>query len=136
MLMQLHESHQSSVRTKMRARLLAYWPGMENDIDNIILSCKMCQEQLPSNPWEPIISKPRPTRPFQEIAMDFCSYAAREFLVIIDCFTDWPDIVFMGASKHNYTTSHQCPEASILSIWCTRCCVVRSRATVYFEIIQ
>ena len=100
-LHQLHESHQGSVRTKQRARLVVYWPGIDNDIDNTILGCKQCQENLPSNPQEPIIIKPRPSRPFQEIAVDFCSYAANDFLILVDCYSDWPDIVHMG---HNTTT--------------------------------
>ena len=100
-LRQLHESHQGSVRTKQRARLVVYWPGIDHSIDNIILGCKQCQENLPSNPQEPIIIKPRPSRPFQEIAADFCSYAAHDFLISVDCYSDWPDIVHMG---HNTTT--------------------------------
>ena len=42
-LTQLHESHQGSVRTKQRARLSVYWPGVDNDIDNLVLAC----QQLP-----------------------------------------------------------------------------------------
>ena len=89
------------MRTKQRARLVVYWPGIDHSIDNIILGCKQCQENLPSNPQEPIIIKPRPSRPFQEIAADFCSYAAHDFLISVDCYSDWPDIVHMG---HNTTT--------------------------------
>ena len=73
-LSDLHDSHQGSVRTKQRARLTVYWPGMDNDIDNVILSCQLCQDHLPSHPKEPMIQKPKPLRPFQEIAADYCSY--------------------------------------------------------------
>ena len=103
MLEKLHESHQGSVRTKQRARLTIYWPGIDNDIDNIVLACKKCQDLLPSNVKEPMISKPRPEHPFQEVAADFASYAACEFLILVDCYSDWPDIIFMG---HNTTTRH------------------------------
>ena len=82
-LQQLHESHQGSVRTKQRARLTAYWPGINNDIDNTVLACKQCQDCLPSNPREPIILKPKLSRPFQEVAGDFCSYAGRDFLMLL-----------------------------------------------------
>ena len=85
-LTQLHESHQGSVRTKQQARLVVYWPGMDNDIDEVILKCKQCQEKLPSQPRESIISKTRPNRPFQEIAADFCSYAANDFVILVDCY--------------------------------------------------
>ena len=59
----IHESHQGSVRTKQRARLTVYWPGMDNAIDNVIFNCQKCQDHLPSNAKEPIIQKPRPLRP-------------------------------------------------------------------------
>ena len=47
-LTQLHDSHQNIVRTKERARIIVYWPGLKNDI-NVILSYK------PANmPYPPI----------------------------------------------------------------------------------
>ena len=76
-LSQLHESHQGSVRTKQRARLTVYWPGIDTNIDNTIQSCKKCQDVLPSNVREPMMTKPKPERPFQEIAGDLCSYVLR-----------------------------------------------------------
>ena len=52
-LVKLHESHQGSVRTQ-RARLVVYWPGIDNDIDNVILACKQnaktSYQQIARNP--------------------------------------------------------------------------------------
>ena len=100
-LTQLHKSHQGTVRTKQRAHLSIYWPGIDNDIDNIILECQTCQDCLPSNVKEPLIQQPRPDRPFQEITIDFCSYAGRDYLIIVDCFTGWPAVISMD---HGTTT--------------------------------
>ena len=91
-LAQLHESHQGSLRTKQRVCLSVYWPSIDNDIDNTILVCQQYQDHLPSNPKEPIIQKAIPERPFQEIAVDLCSHAGCIYLIIVDCFTDWPAI--------------------------------------------
>ena len=85
-LSQLHEAHQGSVRTKQRACLLVYWPGINNDMDNTILTCKQCQYHLLSNTKDPIIQKPTPEWLFQEIAVDLCSYAGRTYLIIVDCY--------------------------------------------------
>ena len=74
-LSQLHEAHQGSVHTKQRAHLTVYWPGMDHDIDNMIYACKQCQDHLPSQPKEPIVLKPQPQCPFQEVAADFCYHA-------------------------------------------------------------
>ena len=106
-LQELYESHQGTLCTKIRAKLIIFWPGINNNIENVVLSCKQCQDNLPSHPKEPLITKPRPPRPFQEIAVDFCSHAGHDFLTVVDCHTGWPDIIHMGrdttATKLNKT---------------------------------
>ena len=94
-LANLHEAHQGALQTKQRARLTVYWPGLDNDIDNAVLSCQYCQDHQPSNTKEPIIHRKRPSRPFQGIAIDLCSQAGHDYLIIVDCFTDWPAIIPM-----------------------------------------
>ena len=89
-LQTLHESHQGNVSTKEQARLVVYWPGIDSDIDNVILTCKRCQDALPSNCREPIIAKPKPEQPFQELAGNFCCYGGRNYLILVDCYSDWP----------------------------------------------
>ena len=42
------------------------------------------------------MNRHKPTRPFQELAADFCSYVAKNYLVLVDCYTYWPTIVPMG----------------------------------------
>ena len=44
---------------------------------HVVSQCTQCQTHLPSHPKEPLISKPRPAWPFQEIAADFCYHAGR-----------------------------------------------------------
>ena len=68
-----------------------------------LTSCKKCQDMLPANAKEPLISKCKPTRPFQEVAADFCCYGGQNYLILVDCFTDWPDIIPMG---NNTTAMH------------------------------
>ena len=107
MLNQLHEAHQGMVRKKQRACLIIYWPGLDNDIDNMVSQSTQCQTHLPSHPKESLISKPRPARPFQETAADVCYHAGRNYLVFVDCFTDWPTVVPMGkcATSTNLITA-------------------------------
>ena len=39
-LQSLHASHQGEVRTKRRARQTVYWPGIDQDITNVVKTCK------------------------------------------------------------------------------------------------
>ena len=56
---ELHEAHQGIVCTKQWAYLTVYWLDIDNDIENVITACQLCQDHLPSNPKEPIVSKPK-----------------------------------------------------------------------------
>ena len=58
----------------------------------------MCQDTLPANPPEPLVIKPLPSRPFQEVAGDFCSFASHQYLILVDCYSDWPDITIIGSN--------------------------------------
>ena len=75
---------------------MIYWPGIDGDIENYVKGCCHCQNRLPSNTKEPLLSKPVPARPFQQIAVDFASHGGRQFLIIVDCKTGWPDVIDMG----------------------------------------
>ena len=96
-LNQLHESHQRMACTKAmcEAYYRIYWPGLDNDIDNVVLQCKQCQTHLPSHPKKPLETN---LRLFQEIAADFCHHPGQCYLVILDCFTDWPIVIPLGTS--------------------------------------
>ena len=65
-LSQLHDCYQGSTRTKQRAHLTVYWPGMDNDTDNMVYACKHCQDCLPSQPKEPIMLNHSPREPFKK----------------------------------------------------------------------
>ncbi len=90
MLSRLHEAHQGVSRSKARARLTMYWPGIDQDIEHFVAGCRHCQNHLPSNGKETMILKPVPSRPFQLVAADFAAYGGKQFLIIVDCKTDWP----------------------------------------------
>ena len=77
MLSRLHDAHHGISRSQARARLTIYWPGIDQDIENFVQGCQFCQDHLPSNSKEPLISKPIPDRLFQQIAVDFGSHDSR-----------------------------------------------------------
>lgn len=102
-LSRLHEGHHGVSRSQTRARLTLYWPGINHDIENFVHGCHHCQDRLPSQGKETLISKPLPERSFQQMAADIGSYAGRQFLIVVNCKTDWPDIIDLGKDT---TASH------------------------------
>jgi len=105
-LSQLHEAHQGATRTKQRARLTVYWPLIDHDIDQMVLACRQCQDYLPSQAQEPIVCKAKPLTSFQEIASDFCYYAGKHYLLVVDTYTDLANHHPHGKGYHSYP--HDC----------------------------
>lgn len=89
-LKRLHSSHQGIEKTRRRARQCVYWPGINNDVENVVKSCKQCQILLPSQQKETMIQDPLPKRPFQIVSADYFQFAGREYLIYTDRLTGWP----------------------------------------------
>ena len=93
-LSQLHESHQRSVRTKSRVCLIVYCPGLVNESMILTISASLARTPaLPSQGTYSVEAKTNPT-----ISRDctglLYSHSSR-ISFIVDCFSDWPDIIHM-----------------------------------------
>jgi hypothetical protein len=88
-LQELHKAHQGLRRTKARAKSLYFWPGIGNDINQVISSCQLCQASLPSQPYEPLIQS-NAFRPFQSLSADLFDCAGKTYLVVVDRYSGWP----------------------------------------------
>ena len=69
----LHSSHAGMTKTFTLARGLYFWPGMSNDIKQVISRCEKCVRVLPSQPFNPM-STPSPSShfgfPMQHVGLD------------------------------------------------------------------
>lgn len=83
-------------------------------IDSVLAGYQQCYREYdcrlsglskpsPIQPQRADYQQNKPSRPFQEIAGDLCYHVAQNYLILIDCCTDWPNIIPMG---HDTTTSH------------------------------
>lgn len=45
-----------------------------------------------------------PERPWQEVAMDFCEQEGRQYMVMVDCFSRYPEVVHISTTTANNTT--------------------------------
>jgi hypothetical protein len=96
MLEKLIGMHQGVEKMKARARMSIWWPLINNDIRNVSHSCDTCREKLPLNPVETERHHEPATFPFQFIHADLASCEGREFLIIVDQFSGWPEVFDCG----------------------------------------
>ena len=86
----LHAAHQGISSMTSRARSSVFWPGITDCISKTRELCSDCNHMAPSQASEPPVSPRMPDYLFQLICADFFSYRGRNYLVIIDRYSNWP----------------------------------------------
>lgn len=92
-LNQLHEPHFGLTKTKQRARFSVFWQNINNDIENVVINCKICQENSRKHQKEPLINHEIPDKPFSKIACDILEYKSKNYLVLADYYSNWIELI-------------------------------------------
>ena len=82
----LHEGHQGITKTRARAQVYCWWPGISNDITTYVTGCETCTKRR-YQPPEPLSPTDFPERPWQRLASDICEVKGTHYLVTIDYFS-------------------------------------------------
>ena len=86
----LHAAHQGVSAMRARAIDSVYWPDITNDIARIRDQCTHCHRMAKSNPMQPPSDLTLPDYPFQMISSDYFTYNSKEYVVIVDRYSNWP----------------------------------------------
>lgn len=95
----LHAAHQGVSSMRSRAALSVYWPNIRNSIQQRRDQCRTCNRITPSNPVEPMVPTPTPEYPYQQVCADFFHQAGHDYLIYVDRYTSWINIVQMTGNE-------------------------------------
>ena len=103
-LEELHETHPGCSKMKALARSYTWWPKMDQEIENLVKSCSVCQESQPSPPTAPLHPWQWPSQPWSRLHLDFAGpYMGHMFLVIVDACSKWLDAYIMSTITSSKT---------------------------------
>ena len=101
---ELHCGHPGIVKMKSLARMHVFWPGLDQQIEQVVQACSSCQvvqsmpAQAPVNPWA------WPSQPWHRIHVDFAGpFLDRMFLVVVDAHSKWPEVIPMKSTTASST---------------------------------
>ena len=107
LLHELHEGHPGMSRMKSLARGFLCWPGMDNQIEEMVKGCTSCQQHQSAPPVAPLHPWKWPTRPWSRLHIDFAGpFLNQMFLVLIDAYSKWIE-VFPMTSTTSEATIHK-----------------------------
>ena len=110
MLQKVHSSHQGVNACIRRARDVLFWPGLREEIENMVSQCETCNRFLPKQQKEPMMTAEIPSRPWQVIAQDLFSLHNKHYLVTVDYYSDFWELDYLpdtsSATVIEHTKAH------------------------------
>ena len=92
----IHDGHQGIVKCRERANESVWWPGMSQDIKDLVGKCKHCLERRPTQSSEPLITSQLPDYPFQKVGVDLCELEGQNYIVLVDYYSRFIDVAKVG----------------------------------------
>ena len=99
MLNTLHWTHPGASGMKSLARSYIWWPSMNNEIENMVRLCEVCNKHgraKPSVGQHPWI---KPQGPWQRVHMDFAGPFQGYMWLVLQCaYSKWPEVAKMKST--------------------------------------
>ena len=98
------------MHTKEKCILLAreavFWPGINNDMREMIKACETCNKHLPAQAKLPILQSELPTRLWEKLGTDIFEFNSSKYLMRVDYFSRFPVIRLISNMTANTICSH------------------------------
>uniref|UniRef100_A0A8C7WMF3 Gypsy retrotransposon integrase-like protein 1 n=2 Tax=Oryzias sinensis TaxID=183150 RepID=A0A8C7WMF3_9TELE len=101
----LHESHQGVLKCRERARQSVWWPGLSQQINELVLYCRICSKER-YNPAEPLLPTQYPGRPWQKLGADLFMLGAKTYLLVVDYTSRFVEIALLSTTKSANVIHH------------------------------
>ncbi|PFX23878.1 Uncharacterized protein K02A2.6 [Stylophora pistillata] len=108
----IHEGHLGIERCKTRARECLIWPGITIEIADMISRCDMCIQARKKQQREPLMPLPPTTRAWSRVAYDLFQMNRRDYLLIVDYHTSYPENTDATFLKLLLKTKADCSDKS------------------------
>ena len=92
-LKQIHEGHLGLNKCKLRAKETVYWPGMNTELEDLVLNCELCLKYSTAKcKLEPSLALGQevPLCPWTKLATDIFHIEGASYLLIVDHTSHYP----------------------------------------------
>ena len=87
-LRQIHNSHLGLTKCKLHAKQAVYWPGLNEQLEQLILNCQLCLKysRLKKKTDEcSTLGQEVPIAPWTKLATDLFHFEGQSYLLLVDC---------------------------------------------------
>ena len=108
-LKQLHEGHLGLNKCKLRAKETVYWPGLNNELENLVLNCTLCLKYSTAKcKLEPSLALGQeiPLYPWTKLATDIFHFEGVSYLLVVDYTSCYPVVCKLASMTGQHIASH------------------------------
>jgi transposase InsO family protein len=91
MLDRIHDGHQGIVKCSRRARESVWWPGINQQIKQLVEKCATCikHQKIHHQPLKPT---ELPDGPWMEVGSDVFEFKGKAYVLIVDYYSRWVEV--------------------------------------------
>ena len=90
-LQKIHSGHQGIQRCHLRISTSIWWPGIAQQVEQVIKSSPECAKaRVP--PVQPMIASPLPSHPWEKVASDLFQLNGKTYLLVADYFSRYMEV--------------------------------------------
>jgi transposase InsO family protein len=90
----VHSGHQGIQRCLLRITSSVWWPGIKQEMEQLVTNCPICAKTR-SPPRQPMIASELPKYPWQKVATDFFQLNGTTYLLVADYFSRYLEVQTM-----------------------------------------
>ena len=92
-LKQIHDSHLGLTKCKLHVKQLVYWPGLNDQLEQLILNCPLCLKYSRSkkkHDTHSALGQEVPIFPWTKVATDIFHFEGNLYLLLVDYTSHFP----------------------------------------------
>ncbi|XP_060863495.1 uncharacterized protein K02A2.6-like [Metopolophium dirhodum] len=102
LLKETHNTHAGIAKIKAITRSYFWWPRLDKEIESYVKSCEVCVSCQSSPVVDRQAKWAEAVGPLEQVHLDFLYLNNKNYLVWIDAFTKWPDVIEMSKMNSVY----------------------------------
>lgn len=93
-----HMTHRGIVACKNLASQSDFWLRVNQDIEELISRCEVCQRHKRADQREPLLDQDLPMRSWEKVAIDFFHHGGTTYLLVVDYYSKFVEVKKMATT--------------------------------------
>ena len=108
-LRQIHDSHLGLMKCKLCAKQAVYWPGLNEQLEQLILNCQLCLKYSRSKKKTDecsTLGQEVPIAPWKKLATDLFHFKGQSYLLLVDYTSQFPIVRRLTSMMAHHIADH------------------------------